>query len=629
MKATDAAGNTDATPASYTWTIQNTPPTVTGTVPASGATGVAATIAPTATFSRAMDATTITTTSFTLKRPDLTVVPATVAYNSGTLTATLTPTAALAASTTYTASLATTIKASDGVALASAVTWTFTTAAAGGAPTVTSVTPPDGTTNVNRAYHPTATFSVDMNATTLTTTSFSIKNPVGAAVAGTVAYNSATKTATFTPTTTFAALTTFTAKLDVTIKSATGVPLAAVYTWRFQTSSPSVIGTYPSNAAYSFMSTSKSSATVPLSGAVAEISPWTPIEVTFSEPMNPATITTTSFSVVDSTGAAVPATITYDSASNTAIFDPTNFLDYGGTYTASVNTTILAALDGAPLQAPVTWQFIVTRTFLPVGINVGSPVPNFYVASSGALFRPDRPIYSAAGPGTVRTTTNPIAGTSDPALYQDERVGMTSYTIPVADGWYDIKLHFAETQFSAANQRVFTVDVGETAGTDLPNLDIFSLVGANTALVKTIPHVRSNTVLGPLGNIHLTFTSIIGQPVISAIELVPLPPEVTVVSPAKGATGVARSAPIKATFGQGMQGATFTTSTFTVTGPGGTPVAATVTYAILAKTATLTPSAALAPNTTYTVTLDATTIKSVTGLRLTTPTTWTFTTGSV
>jgi hypothetical protein len=298
------------------------------------------------------------------------------------------------------------------------------------------------------------------------------------------------------------------------------------------------------------------------------------------------------------------------------------------TYTATVNTTITAALDNAPLQAPTTWQFIVTRTFLPVGINVGSPVPNYYVAASGALFRPDRPIYSAAGPGTVRTTTNPIAGTSDPALYQDERVGMTSYTIPVADGNYDIRLHFAETQYTAANQRVFSVDVGETAGVDLPNLDIFSLVGANTALVKTIPHVRSNTVLGPLGNLHFTFTAVIGQPVLSAIELVPLPPEVTVMSPAKAATGVARSAPIKATFGQGMQGATFTTSTFTVTGPGATAVAGTVGYAILTKTATFTPSATLAPNTTYTVTLDANAIKSVTGLRLTTPTSWTFTTGA-
>src|SRR5207253_880847 len=53
VKATDAAGNTDATPASFSWTITS-PPTVTAQTPAPGATIVLLTAAPTATFSRAM-----------------------------------------------------------------------------------------------------------------------------------------------------------------------------------------------------------------------------------------------------------------------------------------------------------------------------------------------------------------------------------------------------------------------------------------------------------------------------------------------------------------------------------------------------------------------------------------------
>jgi len=108
-------------------------PTVTSTSPANAATGIGTGIAPTATFSRAMNAATITSSSFTLvPTGGGGPVAATVTYDSASNTATLTPTAPLTASTTYTATIDTTVKASDGTPLASPFTWSFTTAAAGG-----------------------------------------------------------------------------------------------------------------------------------------------------------------------------------------------------------------------------------------------------------------------------------------------------------------------------------------------------------------------------------------------------------------------------------------------------------------------------------------------------------------
>src|SRR5205807_5642889 len=68
-------------------------PTLIGTTPGPGASGVS-TVAPvSATFNEAVQATTIT---FTLKDANNQSVPATVSYDGGLLTATLTPTAALA-----------------------------------------------------------------------------------------------------------------------------------------------------------------------------------------------------------------------------------------------------------------------------------------------------------------------------------------------------------------------------------------------------------------------------------------------------------------------------------------------------------------------------------------------------
>jgi hypothetical protein len=128
VKAEDAAGNLSNASNEASATVSAGPPTVSSTTPANGATGVGTSAAITATFSRAMDATTITGTSFTLSAGGSSV-PASVSYNSSTLTATLTPSAALSWSTTYTAQLSTAVKAADGAALAAAVSWSFTTAA--------------------------------------------------------------------------------------------------------------------------------------------------------------------------------------------------------------------------------------------------------------------------------------------------------------------------------------------------------------------------------------------------------------------------------------------------------------------------------------------------------------------
>ena len=59
----------------------------------------------TATFSEAIDPASLTATTFTLKTAAGAAVAATVSYDASTLTATLTPNAALGASTTYTATV--------------------------------------------------------------------------------------------------------------------------------------------------------------------------------------------------------------------------------------------------------------------------------------------------------------------------------------------------------------------------------------------------------------------------------------------------------------------------------------------------------------------------------------------
>ena len=108
-----------------------TPPTVSSVSPAAGATGVTTTTAVSATFSEAMNAATIGASTFELRDAANALVASNVSYDATTLTARLTPTAVLAASQTYTATVRggrrPRVKDVAGNALAANQTWSFTT----------------------------------------------------------------------------------------------------------------------------------------------------------------------------------------------------------------------------------------------------------------------------------------------------------------------------------------------------------------------------------------------------------------------------------------------------------------------------------------------------------------------
>ena len=110
-----------------------TPPSVSSTDPVNAATGVTVNKKIAATFSEAMDASTINTTNFTLKQ-GATSIAGTVTY-VGT-TATFAPASALAINTTYTVTITTGVKDLAGNPLLNNFAWSFSTAAttAGQAP---------------------------------------------------------------------------------------------------------------------------------------------------------------------------------------------------------------------------------------------------------------------------------------------------------------------------------------------------------------------------------------------------------------------------------------------------------------------------------------------------------------
>jgi hypothetical protein len=116
---------------------------------------------------------------------------------------------------------------------------------------------------------------------------------------------------------------------------------------------------------------------------------------------------------------------------------------------------------------------------------------------------------TTASGGSVGTITAAISGTSDDKLYQTERYGNFSYSIPLANGKYNVTLKFAESYFNASGKRVFSVAIGGT--TVISSLDIYAKAGQNAAYDIVVPVSVTN------GTLKIDFTSQVNNAEVWAI----------------------------------------------------------------------------------------------------------------
>ena len=127
--------------------------------------------------------------------------------------------------------------------------------------------------------------------------------------------------------------------------------------------------------------------------------------------------------------------------------------------------------------------------------------------------------FSGGGDNQVSTgainLTEPGTNAAPMAVYQHARAGAFTYTIPglTSGSQYSVLLHFAETYFTAKDDREFNVVINGT--TVLTNLDIYATVGINAALVETFTATANSS-----GEIVIAFNvGVANQPVVSGIEI--------------------------------------------------------------------------------------------------------------
>jgi O-glycosyl hydrolase len=342
---------------SNTPTTTQTALAVSSVTPATGSTGVAVTAPVTATFNEVMNATTINSSTFTLKAASAPAVTGNISYSAGGSVAVFTPASPLAYNTVYTATITTGVQNPAGTALGASDTWSFTTAT-GPAPTVTGFTPGNGSTGVAANATVTATFSEAMNASTITSSTFTLTPQGGTPVGAAVSYNAATFTATLTPNAPLAPSTMYTAAVTTGAMAATGSAIANVNSLTFTTAAgpaPTVTAVAPTSGTNGVAITST-------------------VTATFSEAMDPATVTGSTFTLTGG-GAPVTGTVTADPTNTIFTFTPSAPLAYNTTYSSLITTGVLAAstnLPEVPLATDYAWSF---TTAPPPPATVGAVTP--------------------------------------------------------------------------------------------------------------------------------------------------------------------------------------------------------------------------------------------------------------
>lgn len=187
-------------------------------------------------------------------------------------------------------------------------------------------------------------------------------------------------------------------------------------------------------------------------------------------------------------------------------------LTNGTTYSYQVIAIDSAGNESLPASVTVTPRAL-GPAFLRV--NVGSA--SAFVDPGGNTWAAD----FGYNTGYSETTTNAISGTDIATIYQTRRIDRSSgaelkYQFTVPNGSYEVRLHFAEVWSGAFATGIRVFDVSLEGALALDNLDIFAEVGANTALVTSIPVTIAD------GKLNIDFQRVIQNPNLSGIEVFPV-----------------------------------------------------------------------------------------------------------
>ncbi|HBG06519.1 MAG: hypothetical protein A2075_04660 [Geobacteraceae bacterium GWC2_58_44] len=263
--------------------------------------------------------------------------------------------------------------------------------------TVSSTTPANDETAVPVGSQVAAAFSREMDPATLTPATFTLKRGT-TDVDGEVSYSGVT--ALFTPATDLPANTLYVATITTGAHDAAGRAVASDYSWSFTTgASPDAIPP-------------RVNSSVPLN-LVTGVATNSSVSANFSEPMDPFTINTTTFILMQGS-TQVTGKVTYSGV--TAVFKPAKNLEGKLLYTATISTGA-KDLAGNALPVARVWRFSTAAGPDDTAPTVSSTVPLDHAtvvatnSSVSAVFsEPMDPLTITAATFTLKRGVAPVQG---------------------------------------------------------------------------------------------------------------------------------------------------------------------------------------------------------------------------
>jgi uncharacterized repeat protein (TIGR02543 family) len=289
----------------------------------------------------------------------------------------------------------------------------------------------------------------------------------------------------------------------------TGTPPAAViFSANGTNAAKNSTATFTKAGSYNFQVTVKDQGNLTVTSAIAIIVNQTPTSIVASPPS--ATVNTSAtqqFTAVErdqfATNLTTQPAFTWSVSGGGTINASGLFTagtTAGGPYTVTAKS---GSISG-------TGTVTVTLVSMPIyRLNSGGAASSPFIADQ---------YYSggAAASTTSAITTTGVTNPAPQAVYQTERYGTFSYTLPglVVAAQYTVRLHFAEIYFTASGQRTFNVVINGT--TVLTNYDIYAATGARYKAI-----VREFTATADaLGRIVINFNTVVNNAKSSGIEII-------------------------------------------------------------------------------------------------------------
>ncbi len=322
--------------------------------PYSNASGVAVDKVITFRFDNNMNSSSINSSNIYLTRGGSTVYSR-VAYDSSTRRVTITPDSNLLPNTEYTVNLNSSIRDYNGNYI-TAASWKFTTSSYSVG--ISERDPYANATGISLDKVIKFRFDNNMNSSTINSSNIYLTKG-GATVYARVSYDSSTRWVTITPDNNLLAGTEYTVNLNSSIRDYNGNYVSSS-SWKFTTKSTPVnilkiVAQEPSQFA-------------------ADVSLNPIIKITFSADLDPASITSSNFSIISNDGTTIPANLNYDLSLYRVSLTPTQTLAPNTNYTVFIGNGVRDS-SGNTMTA-YSWSFRTAAVNTQAG-KPGKPVVTF------------------------------------------------------------------------------------------------------------------------------------------------------------------------------------------------------------------------------------------------------------